>query len=161
VRTQLSIAAIVVAVGLIGCNLDVPHSPQDYQKAVALHDPVGSLTTIVGPATAVVKTTSTLRFPDGDTQAGVRSVLVYDRPSDQPGMCSFQIGHKYTRFSSSIVKEDMVTQPCDGKRWARFRIAGTNFAFVAHLVDTHYKRTPVTLLEIGDREIPASIELII
>ena len=161
IRIQLPIAAIVAALGLIRCSPEVPHSPQDYQKAVALRDPTGSLTTIVGPRTAAVKMSSELKFPDGDTQAGVRSILMYDGPSDQPGMCSFQIGHKYTRFAPSIVSEDMVKQPCDGKRWAHFRIAGTNVAFVAHLVHTRYKSTPVTLLEISDHQMPASMLLII
>jgi hypothetical protein len=126
---------------------------------VAVNDPEGSLTTIVGPGTAIVSMASTVKFPQGDTASGVRSVLMYDRPSGRSGLCLFQIGHA-ARYSSSIVTEDVVKRPCDGKQWARFRIAGTDIGFIAHLVRTSYKGTPVTLLEIGDRQAPGSLRVV-
>jgi hypothetical protein len=73
-------------------------------------------------------------------------------------MCAFQIGHA-PKFSNDIVKEAAVTQPCDGKQWAKFRIAGNDFAFVSHLHDTRYKNVPVTLLQIDDQRVPSSIHL--
>lgn len=85
---------------------------------------------------------------------------MYDRPSAVAGSCLFQIGHAETDSLSSIVKEDVVQRPCDGKRWARFRIAGTGIGFVAHLMHTKYKGTPVTLLEIGDQEVPPSLRVV-
>lgn len=158
-RAHQTVIAAVTAFGLAACSLGPTHSPKDYQNAVALGDPDGSLTTIVGPVTAIVRMSSTLRFPEGDTASGERSVLMYDRPAGRPGMCLFEIGHR-AQFSSTIVKEAVMQQPCDGKRWARFRIAGRNFAFVAHLTHTHYKSTPVTLLEIDDHQGPASLRLV-
>lgn len=146
---------MVVAL-LVGCGSGPAHSPQDYQSAVAVGKPDGSFTTIVGPATPIVKATSTLKFPQGDTEFGERSVLMYDRPSERTGMCLFQIGYA-AAHSSSIVKEGPVEQPCDGKRWARFHIAGTDVGFVGHLVRTQYKSTPVTLLEISDHRVPDSL----
>lgn len=157
--THETLIAAAATLALVACSLGTTHSPQDYAKAVALNDPDGSLTTIVGPATAIVSITSTLKFPEGDTESGERAVLMYDRPNDRPGICLFQIGHA-ARYSSSIVKESIVQRPCDGKQWAYFRIAGTDVAFVAHLLHTHYKRTPVTLLEIGDHTAPASIRVV-
>ena len=53
-----------------------------------------------------------------------------------------------------------MTQPCDGKQQARFRIAGIDVAFVGHLVKTDYKGTPVTLFEISDHTVPESIHLV-
>lgn len=153
------IAVVLVTLALAGCVTAPPRSPQDYANAVALRDPDGSLTTIVGPATAIVRMTSTVKFPEGDTAPGVRSVLMYDRPSGQPGFCLFQIGHA-PRFSSSIVTEDVVKRPCDGKQWARFRITGTDIGFIAHLMHTNYKGRPVTLLEIGDHQVPGSMRVV-
>ncbi len=153
------IHTIFVALVLAACSTEAPHSAQDFQKAVALGDPDGSLTTIVGPQTAIVRMTSALKFPDGNTQSDLRSVLMYDRPGTRPGTCLFQIGHA-AKYSPTIVKEDEVTRPCDGLRWARFRIAGTDVAFVARLVHTQYKGTPVTLLEISEHEAPQSLRLV-
>jgi hypothetical protein len=84
---------------------------------------------------------------------------MYDHPDALPGLCLFQIGH-VERSSFSIVKEAIVKQPCDGKRWARFRIAGSDVGFVAHLMRTNYKGTPVTLLEIGDHQAPQSLRVV-
>jgi len=152
-------AAVLVILALAGCAPALRHSPQDYANAVALNDPDGSLTTIVGPATAIVRMTSTVKLPEGDTASGVRSVLMYDRPSGQPGFCLFQIGHA-PRFSSSVVTEDAVKRPCDGKQWARFRITGTDIGFIAHLMHTNYKGKPVTLLEISDHQVPGSMRVV-
>jgi len=148
-----------VAAALAGCMTASSHSPQDYANAIALSDPDGSLTTIVGPATAIVRMTSNLKFPEGDAASGVRSALMYVRPSGQPGFCLFQIGHA-PRFASSIVTEDVTKRPCDGKQWARFHIAGTDIGFVAHLVHMNYKGTPVTLLEISDHQVPGSMRVV-
>ncbi len=150
---------IAVTLALTGCATGKTHTAQDFQKAVALGNPDGSITTIVGPETAIVRMTSTIKFPDGDTESGMRSVLMYDGPGGRPGTCLFQIGHA-AKYSPAIVKEDVVTRPCDALRWARFRIAGTNVAFVAHLTHTQYKGTPVTLLEISERDAPASLHLV-
>jgi hypothetical protein len=150
---------VVAALALAACSAPGLHSAQDYAGASAIGDPDGSLTTIVGPATAVVQMTSTVRFPQGDTGADVRSVLMYDGPASTPGACRFQAGYK-ANHSFTIVKEDATNQPCDGKRWARFRIAGVDVAFVGHLVPTNYKGTPVTLFEISDHTVPESIHLV-
>jgi hypothetical protein len=158
VALATAIAVALATLALTGCTLAPTRSAKDYANAVALNDPDGSLTTIVGPATAIVTMTSTVKFPEGDSASGVRSVLMYDRPSGQGGFCLFQIGHT-SRFASSVVKEDVVQQPCDGKRWARFRIAGTDLGFVAHLMHTNYKGTPVILLEIGEHRAPESIRI--
>jgi len=155
-RSIFSIAAMTLA--LVACG-GPAHSPQDFQKAVAVGDPDGSITTIVGPATPIVRFTSTLKFPDGDTESGMRSVLMYARPGERPGTCLFQIGHA-AKYSPLVVKEAIVTQPCDGLHWARFRIAGTDVAFVAHLMHTNYKGTPVTLLEIGEHQAPPSLRVV-
>ncbi len=155
--TLASIAAILAAFALAACTAWPTHSPKDYAGAVAVGDPDGSLTTFVGPVTAVVKMKSTVKFPEGDTVSGVRSVLMYDRSDAQPGFCTFEIGH---RIYSSIVRKDRVKRPCDGKHWARFRIAGTDIGFIAHLTRTNYKGTPVTLLEISDRHIPDSMQVV-
>jgi len=156
---QTLIAAAFVALALAGCIPAPPHSPYDYANAVALKDPDGSLTTIVGPTTAIVRMTSTVKFPEGDTASGVRSVLMYDRPSGQRAFCLFQIGHA-SRFLASIVTEVVVKRPCDGKQWAHFRIAGTDIAFIGHLMHTNYKGTPVTLLEISDHQVPGSMQVV-
>ncbi|MGA8535490.1 MAG: hypothetical protein WB615_15385 [Candidatus Tumulicola sp.] len=155
---QKPIAAVLVAVALAGCVVAPPHSAKDYANAAALRAPDGTLTTVVGPDTAIVTMTSTVKFPEGDTSSRVRSVLTYEAPSDQPGFCLFQIGH--AARSAPIIKEDAVQRPCDGKRWARFRIAGTDIGFVAHLVHTNYKGIPVILLEIADHQVPDSIRLL-
>jgi len=86
-------------------------------------------------------------------------VLMYYRPARQSGDCDFQIGHA-PKYSNDIVKEPAVSEPCDGKRWAKFRIAGEKFAFVAHLMKTSYKNVPVTLLEIDDQRVPDGIRLV-
>ncbi|MGA2760436.1 MAG: hypothetical protein ABSF08_08985 [Candidatus Cybelea sp.] len=157
-RTLLvSIAAILVAFTFAGCTTLPTHSPKDYASAMAAADPDGSLTTIVGPVTAVVKMKSTVKFPQGDTVSGVRTVLMYDRPNAQPGFCTFEIGH---RILWSIVRENRVKRPCDGKHRARFRIAGTDIGFIAHLTRTNYKGTPVTLLEISDHHLPGSMQVV-
>jgi len=106
---------------------------------------------------AIMKMTSTLKFPEGDTR-GVRALLMYDGPASQSGMCQFQLGQA-TQYSSSIISEKMI-QPCDGKQWAHFRVAATDVTFIAHLMHTHYKGTPVTLLEISDHRVPDSIRLV-
>ena len=154
-RSIFSIAAITLALAACAGS---PHSPGDFRKAVAVGDPDGSLTTIVGPAMPIVRFTSTVRFPDGETESAMRSVLMYDRPGEGPGTCLFQIGHA-AKYSSSVVKEDVSAQPCDGRRWAHFRIAGTDIAFIAHLMHTNYKGTPVTLLEIDEHQAPASLRV--
>jgi len=150
---------IVAAFALGACSTADLHSARDYALASAIGDPDGSLTTIVGPATAVVQMTSDVRFPQGDRASEVRSVLMYVGPARAPGVCRFQIGHA-AHHSFTIVKEDVVERPCDGKRWARFRIAGTDIAFVGHLAQTNYKGTPVTLFELSDRAVPASIRVV-
>jgi hypothetical protein len=158
--TSAKLPAAVLAALLAGCGGSGPaHSPRDYASAVAVAKPDGSFTLIVGPATPIVKMESTLKFPQGDTEPGVHSVLMYDRPGTRPDTCLFQIVYE-AAYSTEIVKENAVEQPCDGKRWARFRIAGDDVAFVAHLNRTSYKGTPVTLLEIGDHQAPDSIHLI-
>ncbi|HVN70198.1 MAG TPA: hypothetical protein VMU38_11190 [Candidatus Binatia bacterium] len=151
------IAATALAVA--GCALPADHTAADYAKAVAIGNPDGYLTLIVGPATPIVKMSSTLKFPQGDTQSDEHSLLMYDRPGDRPGTCVFQIGYAASRFSQ-IVKTDPIVQPCDGKRQARFHIAGKDVAFVAHLVHENYKGTPVTILEIGDHQAPESLHLV-
>jgi hypothetical protein len=155
-HTLLGIAA---AFALAACSVPDLHTAQDYAAAAALGDPDGSLTTIVGPSTAVVQMRSSVRFPQGDVASGVHSVLMYDGPANAPGTCRFQIGYE-ARNSSTIVKEDPVTEPCDGKRPARFRIAGNDVAFTGHLVQTTYKGTPVTLFEISGHAVPASIRVV-
>lgn len=102
---------------------------------------------------------STLKFPDGTTESGERSVLMYYRPSGKSGTCIFQIGHA-ANYSTDIVKEKAVEQPCDGRRWARFRIAGSDIAFVGHLNRTNYKGTPVTLFEISEDRVPPTMRLV-
>ena len=155
-------AAVFVSIvfALSACNVTAAlHSPQDYAKATSLGDPDGSLTEIVGPATPIVEMTSGLKFPQGDIAPAVRSVLMYDKPSTSAGMCVFQIGYSPQR-SFTVIKEDEVTAPCDGKRWARFHIAGADVGFVAHLAHMNYKGTPVTLLEISDHQQPDSIRVV-
>lgn len=113
---------------------------------------------MVGPQTAIVRMDSSISFPQGETNR-VRSVLMYDGPSKKQGTCLFQIGHR-ERGSFTIVKEPQVAAPCNGKTWARFRIAGSEIDFVAHLLHTKYKSTPVTLLEISTQQIPSSLHLV-
>jgi len=151
--------ALLTVLFLGACSAGTPHSAREYANAVAVRDPSGSFTTIVGPATAIIAMRSTLKFPDGTTESGARSVLMYYHPSAKAGTCLFQIGHA-APYSSQIVKEEVVEQPCDGTHWAQFRIAGTDIAFVGHLSRTNYKGTPVTLLEIGEQRVPASIRLV-
>lgn len=151
--------ALLTVLFLGACSLGTPHSAREYANAVAVGDPVGTFTTIVGPATAIIAMKSTLRFPDGTTEAGARSVLMYYHPTGRAGTCLFQIGYA-APYSSEIVKEDVVERPCDGTHWARFRIAGSDIAFVGHLSRTNYKGTPVTLLEISDQSVPASMRLV-
>ncbi len=155
-RHMLQVAAAFV---LAACSTADIHSAQDYAAASAVGDPNGSLTTMVGPGTAVVRMTLTLRFPQGDAASDVHSLLMYDGPASTPRTCLFQIGYA-AHVSSTIVKEDVVKQPCDGKQWARFRIAGVDIAFIGHLVKTNYKGTPVTLFEISDQKVPESIHLV-
>jgi hypothetical protein len=154
----LRAAAVVASLALAACGTAALHSSQDYANAAAVGDPDGSLTTIVGPNTEIVNMTSTVKFPQGDTSA-VRSVLMYVAPGSRPGTCTFQIGH-LASHTFTIVKEDKMERPCDGKRWASFRIAGTDVGFVAHLTSTNYKGTPVTLLEISDHKAPDSLRLV-
>ena len=156
---RLNLVASLAVLFLGACSTGTPHSAQDYANAVALRDPAGSFTTIVGPSTAIVQMSSTLKFPDGTTESGERSVLMYYRPSGKSGTCLFQIGHAAS-YSSEIVKEPAVERPCDGRHWARFRIAGSDIAFVGHLTRTNYKGTPVTLLEIGEDRVPPTIRLV-
>ncbi len=120
-------AAVLAGYAMTACSSGPAHSARDYASAVAVNDPDGSLTTIVGPGTAIVRMASTVKFPQGDTASGVRSVLMYDRPSGRP---------------------------------ARFRVAGTDIGFVAHLERTRYKGTTVTLLEIGDHQAPGSLRVV-
>jgi hypothetical protein len=155
-RILLQVAA---AAALAACGTPDLHSAQDYASASSVGAPDGSLTTIVGPDTPVVKMTSTLRFPQGDIAPDVRSVLMYDRPASTPGACFFQAGYK-AGHSDTIVKEETAIQPCDGKRPARFRIAGVDVAFVGHLVTSNDKGTPVTLFEISDHTVPQSIRVV-
>ncbi len=158
-NARLTLLTIAAAVALAACGTPDHHTAQDFAGATASGDPDGTLTTIVGPVTPVLKMTSAVRFAQGDTVPGVRSVLMYDRPAPTPGACVFEIGYLANR-SSAIVKEDPVQQPCDGKQQARFRIAGVDVAFVGHLVKTNYKGTPVTLFEISDHTIPESVHLV-
>ena len=151
----LGFAAVLA---LLGCASAPAQTADSYAKAVAMQDPDGSLTTVAGPGTPVVVMTSTVKFPDGTVAPDERSVLMYDRPDPQAGWCQFQIGHR-AHHSFAIVKENVVRQPCDGKKWARFRVAGTDIAFVGHLKKTNYKGTPVTLFEISDQNIPSSLRL--
>jgi|SRR5579862_3915607 len=152
-RFTIAIAVFVLA----GCGATAAlHSPEDYANAVALDDPDGSLTTIVGPNTEIVKMTSTVKFPQGDTSP-VRSVLMYYAPA-RSGTCTFQIGYMASH-TFTIVKEEKTVQPCDGKQWAHFHIAGTDISFVGHLDNKNYKGTPVTLLEISDYKHPDSIRV--
>jgi hypothetical protein len=69
--------AIAAAISLAACSgsRPDPHTAQDYAGATSAHDPDGTFTTILGPATPIVVMTSALRFPQGDT-ARVRSVLM-------------------------------------------------------------------------------------
>jgi len=152
------LAAALGGIIIAGCAAAPVHSSTDYANAAAVGDASGSLTTIVGPATAIIEMRSAVKFPEGDTASGVRSVLMYDGVSDQPGFCLFQIGH--AAQSSSMVTEAALKRPCDGKHWARFRIAGTGIGFISHLVRTSYKNTPVTLLEITDHQAPDSIRVV-
>lgn len=151
--------ALVIALAVTGCGIAPDHSARDYANAVALDVPDGSLTLIVGPDTAIVTMTSTLKFPEGDTASGVRSILVYGRPGDRTSTCLFQTGYA-ARGSFSIVKEQPVLRPWDGVHWAQFRIAGKDIAFVGHLVRTKYKNTPVTIFEIGDHRIPEPLHVV-
>ena len=84
---------------------------------------------------------------------------MYYRPTVKLTTCSFQIGHA-AAHSAEIIKEDPVEQPCDGIHWARFRVAGSDIAFIAHLKNTNYKGTPVTLLEIRENRIPTSLHVV-
>jgi hypothetical protein len=151
-------AALAAAAALSACASAPARSPQEYAHAVAVGEPAGSFTTIVGPSTAIVQMISTVKFPSGDTEGGIRSVLMYYRPARQSGDCDFQIGHA-PKYSSDIVKEPVVSQPCDGKRWAKFRIVGNDFTFVGRLKKTRYKNVPVTLFEIDDERVPDGIRL--
>jgi hypothetical protein len=157
--TRRSQVVLIVAALAAGCGIAPDHSARDYANAVALDASGGSLTLIVGPDTAIVTMTSTLKFPEGDTASGVRSVLVYSRPGDRPGTCLFQAGYA-ARGSFSIVREQPVLRPCDSVHWAEFRIAGKDIAFVGHLVRTKYKNTPVTIFEIGDHRVPESLHVV-
>lgn len=159
-RTLGGATALLIAAAALGaCGVAPAHSPQEYAAAVAVGDPAGSFTTMVGPSTAIIRMSSNLKFPNGDTEGGIRSVLMYYRPAKRPGMCEFQIGHA-PKYSNDIVKEPAVQQPCDGKAQAKFRIAGSDFAFVAHLLQTRYKNVPVTLLQIDDERVPAGIHVV-
>ena len=144
---------------LAACSPGTKHSPQDYANAVALEPPEGSFTTMAGANTAIVKIESNIKYPQGDTESGVRSILMFDGPARESGMCLFQQGHA-AQYFFSIVKEPVVKQPCDGKRWARFRIVGSDFAFIGSLKSMKYKGTPITLLEISDQQKPDSIKLV-
>ena len=158
------VLAIAAVISMAACSRPRPdpHTAQDYAGATSAHDPDGTFTTILGPATPIVVMTSALRFPQGDTAPRVRSVLMYDRPVEgqgAPGMCVFEIGYRAST-SDAIVKEAPVQQPCDGKKQARFRIAGVDVAFVGHLEAKDYKGTPVTLFEITDQTKPDSLHLV-
>jgi hypothetical protein len=155
----LSMAFLMLAAfAFTACAAPDLHSAKDYAAATSAGDPDGSLTLIGGPATPLVLMTSALHFPQGDT-AQVRSVLMYDAPGTSPGMCRFEVGYKAVK-SYTIVKEDAVQQPCDGKQTAHFHIAGLDVSFVAHLEQKNYKGTPVTLLEIGDHNVPSSLRVV-
>jgi hypothetical protein len=158
-RILAAFAATLSAAALAACASAPTRSPQEYARAVAVGDPAGSFTTIVGPNTAIVQMISTVKFPSGDTEPGMRSMLMYYHPARQSGYCEFQIGHA-PKYSNDIVKEPAASEPCDGKRWAKFRIAGNDFSFVAHLKKTRYKNIPITLLEIDDQRLPDSIRLV-
>jgi hypothetical protein len=157
--TRLTILSIAATIVLTACSTPDPHSAKDYAGASAVGDPEGTFTIILGPATPIVKMTSTLKFPQGDTWPLIHSVLMYEHPSVTAGNCVFEIGYK-ANTSSEIVKEASVEQPCDGKQQARFRLAGVDIAFVGHLEKKDYKGTPVTLFEITDHTIPESIHLV-
>lgn len=159
-RTHGGPASLLIAAAALGaCGVAPAHTPQEYAAAVAVGDPAGSFATMVGPNAAIVRMSSTVKFPNGDTEGGIRSVLMYYRPASRAGICEFQIGHA-PKYSNDIVKEPAVQQPCDGKGWAKFRIAGKDFTFVAHLIQTRYKNVPVTLLQIDDERVPAGIRLV-
>lgn len=158
-RSGVGAIAVFACAVLAACSPGTKHSPQDYANAVALEPPEGSFTTMAGANTAIAKIESSIKYPQGDTESGVRSILMFDGPSREPGMCLFQQGHA-AQYFFTIVKEAVVTQPCDGKRWAHVRIVGSDFAFVSHLKRMKYKGTPITLLEISDQQIPQSIKLI-
>src|SRR5579862_5170583 len=149
-RFTIAIAVFVLA----GCGATAAlHSPEDYANAVALDDPDGSLTTIVGPNTEIVKMTSTVKFPQGDTSP-VRSVLMYYAPA-RSGTCTFQIGYMASH-TFTIVKEEKTVRPLltvaglhrflflhDGKRVAchvpDLKRARTDISFVGHLDNKNYK----------------------
>jgi hypothetical protein len=150
-------AGAAASLALFGCSTASLHPFADYAAATAVDDPDGSLTTIVGPATKIVDMTSTIRFPQGDG-AEVHSALFYVEPA-AGGSCRFRIGY-VAKHTFTVVKSDPIDQPCDGKRWARFRIAGQDVGFVAHLMKTNYKGTPVTLLEIGDHKNPDALRVV-
>lgn len=158
-HARLTILSIAATIALAACSTPDIHSAKDYAGASAVGNPDGTFTIILGPATPIVKMTSTVKFPQGDTWPLVHSVLMYEHPAATAGTCVFEIGYK-SNTSSQIVKEDPVEQPCDGKQQARFRIAGVDVAFVGHLEKKDYKGTPVTLFEITDRTIPESIHLV-
>jgi hypothetical protein len=160
-RNARSIAlSLGLAIVLAACSKPDTHTAADYTAASASGDPDGgTMTTIVGPGNPIVQMKSTVKFPQGDTVAEVHSVLMYEHPAATPGTCVYEIGY-LANHASPIVKEDPVEQPCDGKQQARFRIAGVDIAFVAHLEKKNYKGTPVTIFEIGDHTIPSTIHLV-
>lgn len=153
-RKAFIFAALCAA--LSGCGALRDHTPEDYQKAATLENPDGSLTTIVGPDTAIVDLTGTLKFPEGDVER-THSVLKYDRPSDAL-TCLFHA--EYDNQVGGLTKEPQVTQPCDGKRSARFRVGGIDADFVAHLHHVTYKGAPVTLLEISKYDVPEYVRVV-
>jgi hypothetical protein len=153
-RKAFTVAAFCGA--LAACSGLQVHSAQDYQKAAPLGNLDGSLTTIVGPDTAIVDLTGLMQFPQGDA-GPVHSVLVYDGPA-QEGTCLFHT--EYANRYHIVTKEPQAAQPCDGKRSARFHIGGIDAEFVAHLHHVTYKGTPVTLLEIGKYDVPEYVRVV-
>jgi hypothetical protein len=154
-RKAFTIAALAFA--LAGCAALQDHSAPEYQQAAPLDNPDGSLTTIAGPDTAVVDLSGNLKFSDGDVER-THSVLKYDQPAGTPDACLFHA--EYANPIGMVVKEPQVSQPCDGKRPASFRIGGIDATFVAHLHHVVYKGTPVTLLEMSKYDVPEYIRVV-
>jgi hypothetical protein len=148
--------AAALCAALSACAALKDHSAEDYQKAAALGNPDGSLTTIVGPDTAIVDLTGDLQFPQGDSER-THSVLMYDHPAGE-GACFFHA--QYDNQVGGITKEPQVVQPCDGKHSARFRIGGIDADIVGHLHHVTYKGTPVTLLEISKYDVPEYVRVV-
>ena len=155
-RVKPFIAAVIFCAASTGCAALQDHSAADYRNATPLGNPDGSLTTIVGPDTAIVDLTEVLHFPQGDAEQ-THSVLMYDG-SGPGGTCLFHV--EYDNRVSSAVKEPQVAQPCDGKRAARFHIGGIDADFVAHLHHVTYKGTPVVLLEMEKYDVPEYIRVV-